>query len=433
VEEPIPLRLLADVTEALREGRGWERSLRRLAELLVEGLADWCVIDLLDERGRARRAVVAGRDPHPGLPGPDIPRPGEPSRLLPAWPEDSSAPLAQALRRATAVLVPGVRPPEQARDALERAQLELLARLGADTAIAAPLGVGGRPFGVLIVTRGRAGRPFTEAQVPLIDTIAHQGALVLENARLYGQQRHIATYLQRSLLPDALPAVPPFRLAARYTPARTYAEVGGDWYDAIVLPDGTFTVAVGDVAGHDVRATARMSQLRHMLRALALDRPAPPDEVVRRLDRALENLRETDVTATLVFGVVRPSVGGRSSFAWANAGHPPPLLVPAAGPARFLSGGHGLPLGVDTGVPREPAATERLDAGSLLLLSTDGLVERRGEDLSAGLERLSRAAVRLRGRTPQTLRDELVEQVAPAPGDDIAVLALCHAPERAPR
>ncbi|TKA03159.1 PP2C family protein-serine/threonine phosphatase [Actinacidiphila oryziradicis] len=422
MDEAIPLRLLADVTNALKAGRGWEGILQRLAELLVERLADWCVIDLLDEEGGARRAVVAGRGS-----GPDSPRPGESSQLLPAWPQDSAAPLAQALRRGAAVLIPDVPSPEQAADPLERAQLELLARLEADTAIAAPLDVSGRPFGVIIVARTRARRPFTEAQVPLIESIAHQGALVVDNARLYGQQRDIATHLQRSLLPDTLPDVPPFRLVARYAPARTYAEVGGDWYDAIVLPDGTLAFTVGDVVGHDVRATARMSQLRHMLRALVLDRAGPPDEVVRRLDQALENLHEADVTATLILGMAHPSTSAAPSLTWANAGHPPPLLIPAHAQPRFLAGGHGLPLGVDVGVPREAAATAPLTAGSMFLLYTDGLIERRGEDLSTGMERLRRAAARLHGLAPARLLDELVEHVVPARDDDVALLALCHA------
>ncbi|WP_371648848.1 PP2C family protein-serine/threonine phosphatase [Streptomyces mirabilis] len=424
MEEAIPLRLLADVTNALKAGRGWEGSLQRLAELLVERLADWCVIDLLDERGRARRAVVTGR----GTGRPNSPRPGESSQLLPSWPQGSAAPLAQALRRGTAVLIPYVPSPERAADPLERAQLELLARLGATTAIACPLEAGGRPFGVIIVARTGACRPFTEAQVPLIDSLAHQGALVVDNARLYGQQRDIATHLQRSLLPDTLPDVHPFRLVARYSPARSYAEVGGDWYDAIALQDGTLAFTVGDVAGHDVRATARMSQLRHMLRALVLDRPGPPDEVVRRLDQALERLNEPAVTATLIFGMARPSAAGTSSLAWANAGHPPPLLVRRHGRARFLPGGEGLPLGVDTDVPREAAATAPLTPGSLFLLYTDGLIERRGEDLSIGLERLRSEAGNLRGLAPDHFLDELVERVAPARGDDIALLALWSEP-----
>ncbi|MFF7791812.1 SpoIIE family protein phosphatase [Streptomyces sp. NPDC007991] len=420
MEEAIPLRLLADVTNALRAGRGWEGSLRRLAELLVERLADWCVIDLLDDRGRARRAVVTGR----GAGRSDSPRPGEPSRLLPSWPQGSAAPLAQVLRRGTALLISDVPSPERAADPLERAQLELLARLGATTAIACPLEAGGRPFGVIIVARTEAGRPFTEAQVPLIESLAHQGALVVDNARLYGQQYDIAMHLQRSLLPDTLPDVHPFRLVARYSPAHSYAEVGGDWYDAIALRDGSLACTVGDVAGHDVRATARMSQLRHMLRALVLDRPGPPDEVVRRLDRALEMLNEPGVTATLVFGVARQPAAGPSSLAWSNAGHPPPLLVHPRGRARFLTGGEGLPLGVDTDVPRGAAATAPLLPGSLVLLYTDGLIERRGEDLSIGFERLRGEAGNLRGLAPDRFLDALVERVAPARDDDIALLAL---------
>lgn len=419
MDAAIPLRLLADVTKAITAGGGWEGSLRRLAELLVEELADWCVVDLLDERGQARRVVVVGR-----ASGPDSPHPGEASNLLPAWPEISTAPLAQALRRRAAVLISDVPPPEQAADPLEFAQLELLARLGARTAIAAPLDVGGRTFGVIIVTRTGADRPFIQAQVPLIENIARQGALVVENARLYGQQREIATYLQRSLLPESLPALPPLHLIARYTPARTHAEVGGDWYDALVLPDGTLAFTIGDVIGHDLRATARMSQLQHMLRALALDRPGPPDDVVRRLDQALENLHEPDVMATLIFGVARTLDADTAVLAWSNAGHPPPLLIPADGQARFVPGGHGLPIGVDANVSRERAASVTIAAGGLFLLYTDGLIERPGEDLSLGLERLGRAATDLYGLPPDRFLDELTELLAPTRGDDVALLAL---------
>lgn len=423
MDEVIPLRLLADVTDALKAGRGWQEGLQRLAELLVEQLSDWCVIDLVDERGGARRVVVAGS--HSGL---DSPYPGEPSQLLPPWSFDSAAPLAQALRRRAAVLIPNVPSPEQAADPLERAQLELLARLRAGSAIAAPLDVGEGPFGVIIAVRTEARLPFNEAQVSLVGSLAHQGALVVDNARLYDHQRDIATYLQRSLLPDALPVVPPFRLLARYLPAEAQSEVGGDWYDAIVLRDGALAFTIGDVAGHDVRATARMSQLRHMLRSLALDRPGPPGDVVGRLDQALEDLQEPSVTATLVFGVVDPLSAGSSSLTWTNAGHPPPLLVPAHGQARFLPGGHGLPLGVDVSVPREAAATAEVTAGSLFLLYTDGLIERRGEDLSIGLERLRLEAMNLRGLPPDGFLDELVERVSPVRGDDVAMLAIFHTP-----
>ncbi|MEV0163366.1 PP2C family protein-serine/threonine phosphatase [Nonomuraea fuscirosea] len=419
----IPIRLLADVTKAITAGSGWEGSLRRLAELLVEELADWCVVDLLDERGLAQRVVVVGH-----ASGPGSPHPGEPSNLLPAWPEASTAPLAQALRQRAAVLISDVPPPENAADPLEFAQLELLARLGAHTAIAAPLDVGGRPFGVVIVTRTAADRPFTQAQVPLIESIARQGALVVDHARLYGQQREIATYLQRALLPEFLPVLPPLHLIARYAPARTHAEVGGDWYDALVLPDGTLAFTIGDVIGHDLRATARMSQLRHMLRALALDRPGPPEDVVCRLDQALDNLHEPDVMATLIFGVARKRDAASFVLAWSNAGHPPPLLMPAGGPARFVAGGHGLPIGVDANVSREEAASVTIAAGGLFLLYTDGLIERPGEDLSLGLERLSRAATELHGLPPEHFLDELTERLAPTRGDDVALLALYNSP-----
>lgn len=423
MDADIPIRLLADVTEALKAGRRWEESLHRLAQLLVEKLADWCVIDLLDAHGGARRVVVVGHGSGTGRP-----HTGEPSKLLPAWPEISAAPLAQALRKRAAVLIPHVPSHRQSADPLEREQLKLLNRLGATTAVAAPLDVGSRPFGVIIATRTAGSHPFTQEHVPLIGSIAHQGALVVDNARLYGQQREIATYLQRSLLPETLPELPPLRLVARYTTAFTHAEVGGDWYDALALTDGTLAFTVGDVVGHDVRATARMSQLRHMLSALVLDRPDAPDNVVRRLDRALEALHEPEVTATLVFGVAHPpDAAGSCLLTWSNAGHPPPLLVAPDGTARFAEGGHGLPLGVDTAVPREGAASVPVPPGGFFLLYTDGLVERPGEDLSEGMERLRRETVELHGLPPDRFLDALVDRIGPTRGDDVALLALYNA------
>jgi anti-anti-sigma factor len=170
-------------------------------------------------------------------------------------------------------------------------------------------------------------------------------------------------------------------LAARYVPAGADREVGGDWYDVVQLPNGQVGMAIGDVAGHGLRAASTMGQLRMGLRAYALEEPSPA-KVVNRLDRLVGQLLVPEIV-TLVYLVLDLDSG---MVRLANAGHPPPLVVGPGGQTSYLEAGLRSPLGCDDPSPVE--ASFRLDAGSTLLLFTDGLVERRGVSIQEGLERL---------------------------------------------
>ena len=254
------------------------------------------------------------------------------------------------------------------------------------------------------------------AQVPLSQSLELQRA------------RQVALSLQRALL-TSTPTVPGADLAARYQPSSRTAEVGGDWYDAFLLPDRSLALTIGDVAGHDLAAATAMGQLRSMLRGIAYshaDRHTPA-EILTELDVAATGL-DVAPFATAVQLHLTPDAGGWQ-MSWSNAGHPPPLLLPAEGPPLLLGGSEAdLPLCVDPGSPRS-THRYRVEPGDTLLLFTDGLVEIPGEHLSKGLDRLAEEAAAGRGLPVADLCTDLLVHL-PDGRDDIAVLAFRpHLPE----
>lgn len=246
-------------------------------------------------------------------------------------------------------------------------------------------------------------------------------ALGVDNARLHQETQHIAERLQRSLLPT-LPDVGHLRLAARYAPSATTAEVGGDWYDGFVLPNGETALVIGDVAGHDLDAAVTMSQLRSMLRGVAVDRQEPPGVVLRRLDVVNHTLSQ-EATGTCLYAVLDGSGPGPWELRHSSAGHPPPLLTTRDGETRYLEGGAGLMLGVEPDEPR-PDATTVLPDDSTVLLYTDGLIERRDESLGTSLDRLRRHTAALAREPLDVFCDELLIGLGADNADDIAVLAV---------
>ncbi|MER8187151.1 SpoIIE family protein phosphatase [Kitasatospora sp. NPDC094015] len=248
--------------------------------------------------------------------------------------------------------------------------------------------------------------PPSAADIALLSEVLQQAQRPLRNALEHQHTRRTALILQRAQLTPT-PEVPGADLAARYQPASTTAEIGGDWYDAFFLPDGTLALAIGDIAGHDLTAATAMGQLRSMLRALAFNsnRPATPADILAQLDRVAEGLRVAPFVTIVHVHLALRADGWHA--VWASAGHPPPLLIPADGPARFLTGRRvDLPLCVDPDVAR---STHRriLGAGDTLLLYTDGLVESPEAGLTEGMNRLAAAATAARHLPVEELCDEL--------------------------
>lgn len=242
----------------------------------------------------------------------------------------------------------------------------------------------------------------------------------LERVRRYDARIAVAETFRRALVP-ALPQVDGYQLAARCLPADDLGQVGGDWYDAVTGVDGRLTLVIGDVAGHDAVAAARMSELRCMLRAYLLDRREPPADLLRRLDAANHALGEP-TPATAIVAVVDRTAAGAYRLFWSNAGHPPPLLIEADRSVRALPA-HDMLLGAYPDVPRH-SHSQPLPAGSIVLLHTDGLVEDRHRHIDDGFRRLHQ---RLRHSTATGLDDLLTDAIGALSlrrSDDIALLAV---------
>ncbi len=244
----------------------------------------------------------------------------------------------------------------------------------------------------------------------------------VREARARVEAEAIAATLQRHLLPDRLPEVPALTMAARYRPSERLAQVGGDWYDAIELPGGGIGLVIGDVVGHGVHAATLMGELRAALRAYAVSQPRSPAAVVGALNEFVTSTHSVRMVATLLYMVVDED-GAHVRFA--SAGHLPPLLMGADGETRFLEYRHDPPLGAEEGTVFGEWEG-KLDPGSTVMLYTDGLVERRGEAIDAGLERLREVF----GAGPTADLEGLCSHVlerALEPGDaqdDIALLAV---------
>ncbi len=284
-----------------------------------------------------------------------------------------------------------------------------------DQALEAPVMVEGAAVGVLRLARSR--RAFNSAERSLFYDAAERAALGIRRAQLHEQEHRVAVELQRGLLPKRLPEITGLQLAAHYEAAG--AEVGGDWYDAFALPGGRLGVVLGDVAGRGVPAASAMGQLRSVTRAFALadDGFRSPGEMLTRLNRHQLALGQTELF-TVVYAIV-DAPGGLVS--WACAGHPPPLLRNGNRETRYLEGGEGL-MGIEDVVYRDLRSP--IGPGGILVFYTDGLIERRGESLDIGLDRLAEAVASGDGE-PSALCEWVLESVRPAEGqldDDVTAL-----------
>jgi anti-sigma regulatory factor (Ser/Thr protein kinase)/PAS domain-containing protein len=234
------------------------------------------------------------------------------------------------------------------------------------------------------------------------------------------RQRETAVTLQRSLLPQELEQPDDLRIAATYQPGGTEAAVGGDWYDVITLGGGRTALVIGDVMGRGVRAAAVMGQLRTAVRAYArLD--LPPHEVLQLLDGLATEIDANQI-ATCVYAIHDPNEG---RLVYASAGHLPILVRDENGTVQRADEPTGPPLG--TGGWMHASGSVPLGPGSTAVLYTDGLVERRDEDLDEGIAALERALAGATG-TPQVVCDRLVRSagVTADHDDDVAVLVLQH-------
>jgi phosphoserine phosphatase RsbU/P len=279
-----------------------------------------------------------------------------------------------------------------------------------------PLLSGDQLLGVIHVGR-LEDRPFTDQDVDLLQVVADRVAGATQT-RLLAIEQAAAGLLERSLLPSRPPRCEGLEFAARYVPAEERS-VGGDWYDLFTLPSGALWVVAGDVAGHGLHAAVVMGRIRSALRAYAL-LDLPPHEVLRLVDRKVDHFE----IGTIACAVMEPPY---DTMSLALAGHPPPVIAAPGRPAELVAVEPGPPLGMVSDV--EHWSTDVVvPPGAVVAFYTDGLVERRHESLSVGLERL-RAAV-TPGTAETVARDIMRAQVADwVPQDDIALVVVRRAGE----
>ena len=241
--------------------------------------------------------------------------------------------------------------------------------------------------------------------------------IAAENARLLADQRTVAVTLQHSLLPEALPDVAGLELGVRYVAGVEGVDIGGDWYDVVTLDDGRLFFVVGDVSGRGLRAATVMASLRYAIRAYAAQGDDPA-AVLSKLTKLLSVARD-GAFATVLCGIIDVE---RHEAILASAGHPYPLLV-ANGGTEFVPTRNGVPVGV-TGTEPYESVTASIPANATLLVFTDGLVERRGEALDVGFQRLRDSSVGVEGSLEDLLTRVVRDAEHAGAQDDTAVLGI---------
>jgi PAS domain S-box-containing protein len=294
--------------------------------------------------------------------------------------------------------------------------------------LAVPLHLGGGRRGSMTVTRTDADRePFDRDDLDFLRTLADRAGLAFERLYVHERELRTARRLQQALLPDRLASGDGVEVAGTYSAAEDQLDVGGDWYECIELEDGRLLAVVGDVVGHGLDAAVIMGRLRAGLLALS-SQVDEPGELLVALDRFARGPNGGDF-ATVCCAVLDPLDG---SVRYASAGHPPPLVVESDGGCRWLEEARSVPL-CTFPTPHRPTASTHLEPGSLLLLYSDGLIERRGLPITEGMRRLERAAVGLRGTPTASLGAGLVDSLAgESHDDDAVVLVLRFQPTAAP-
>ncbi|WP_127126027.1 SpoIIE family protein phosphatase [Georgenia sp. SYP-B2076] len=288
-----------------------------------------------------------------------------------------------------------------------------------------------RTLGLLVALPRRepAGAPVADEQDPaegspvlpdevgtVLELVARRVGMAMDNAQLYAREHVLAETLQRAMLPEQAD-VEGLDVWTYYAPNAEHAQVGGDWYDVVNLHDSVVAVVIGDVVGHDVEAAAAMGQLRSVVRAFAAEL-VDPGTVLARVDALVTGMR-IPRTASLVYATLTPR-GEVWDLAYSRAGHLPPLRL-RDGEVTALDGAGGTLVGFGTG-ERETARTEVLP-GDVLVLFTDGLVERRDRPMRDGVEALRALTARVHAPDAAGVGEELL-QLADAPEDDVAIVVI---------
>jgi serine phosphatase RsbU (regulator of sigma subunit)/PAS domain-containing protein len=417
------MAFLARASKLLTASLDPAETLEKVAWAAVPELADWCAVDMPDERGRLRRVATADRSPERTRITSLVVRERSGDRTLPVGPPE-------VMRTGTSQFYPEITDDVLRAAARDMHQLEQLRAVGARSVLVVPMVAAAGVIGTITLGSIESGRRLTHEDLLLAEELGRRAGIAVEHSRVHGERSEVAATLQAALLPPRLPVVPELTLAARFRAAGGGNSVGGDFYDLFPLEGepAAWMVVMGDVTGKGPAAAAITSLARYAMRTAALYE-RDPSRVLQRLNHVLVNDDHPRRLCTAVCARVE-AAPGRATVTVACAGHPPPLLTNGEGRVDAV-GRPGTLLGAfedghwsDTTVELGPRDT--------LLLYTDGVTDTRGPDGRFGVERLEQVVAEAAGRDPDhlasVLDDALLRFQDGAQRDDVAVLALQPGP-----
>lgn len=408
---------MAEASRVLSSSLDYGETLQRVARLAVPQIADWCAVDLLNERGEIERVAVHHPDPAMVELAERLDRDYRPSL-------DEQAGVPEVIRAGEARIFTDIPADALAEYARDNQHFELLSAIGATAVIIVPMIGATGPIGAITLVSAESMRRLGTADLGLAVRLGRRAGTAVENARLYTERSRIAHTLQQALLPESLPDIPGAEVRARYCAAGELNEVGGDFYDVFEYGLDGWMLVIGDVCGKGPRAAGVTALARHTLRAAAMSDQSP-SEMLGTLHQALRRQPPGADLCTVCL-VAMQQTHGQTCLRVALAGHPPPLLIDADGRAGQI----GLP-GTLLGVLDPIQITEieaELSPGETLLLYTDGVPDagrpssQLGEE---GLAELCEKAPRLDlDSLLEYIEDVALEHAKHGLRDDLALLAL---------
>ena len=366
------LALLAAAGPSLSASLDYEETLEGITRLLVPELADWCLLDIVEDNGSVNQLAAA----HAEEEKEDLLRRLREHRQF--WQGDPGS-TTEVIRTGQSVLLPDLPDTTFYERALGRGEhLDIVLRLEPRSLMCVPLLARGRTIGAITLVSSRPERRYDRDDLLLAEDLAYRCALAADNARLYRDRSEIARVLQRSLLPPHLPEIPGVEVGAEYLSVGEASEVGGDFYDLINSVEDGWICAIGDVRGKGVEAASVTALARYTIRAVTLknDRPS---EVLAALNEAMLRQLPEDRFCTTACVRLEPQDGSAGvGVDVSRAGHPPPLLVRPEGAVEEV-GCSGRVLGVFPDAELRDTSL-RLMPGEALVLYTDGVTEARSPD-----------------------------------------------------
>jgi PAS domain S-box-containing protein len=415
------LALLAAAGPSLSASLDYEETLEGITRLLVPELADWCLLDMVEDNGSVNQLAAA----HAEEGKEDFLRRLREHR---AFGEGDPGSTTEVLRTGKSVLLEDLPDPTFYERALGRGEhLDIILSLEPRSLICVPLLARGRTIGAITLVSSKPDRRYDREDLLLAEDLANRCALAADNARLYRGRSEIARVLQRSLLPPHLPEIPGVEVGAEYLSVEEASDVGGDFYDLINTVEDGWVCAIGDVRGKGVEAASVTALARYTIRAVTMknDRPS---EILAALNEAMIRQLPEDRFCTAACLRLEPQDGSAGVGVDASrAGHPPPFLVRPEGAVEEV-GCSGRVLGVFPEAELEDTSL-RLMPGETLVLYTDGITEARspdGEFFGEGRLRqlLSSCAGSDAGTFAGRIKDTVLDFQEGSPRDDLAVLVL---------